>query len=188
MNNFIDCTETIKVESIKEEVKDDFKYSGETIKKEDIKGEINEEESDKNPLSIHQVTENSIICEDVKEEERVDEYLQEIESSNVYEDVKEELNEEENVEVYTFNQQVTENSNVCEDVKEEIEEEESVDDPLSIQEGEISENVNISTGLKEDLIDSDPLIVQGIHNTGDEENNTVVDNIDIVQHKIYIDN
>jgi hypothetical protein len=137
VNNFIDCTETIKVESIKEEVKDDFNDCGETIKKEDIKGEINEEESDMNPLSIHQETEISIICDDVKEE---------------------------------------------------IEEEESVDDPLFIQEGERSENVNISSGLREDLIDSDPLIVQGILNTGDEENNTVVDNIDIVQHKTDIDN
>ena len=109
MNNFIDCTETIKVESIKEEVKDDFNDCGETIKKEDIKGEINEEESYENPLSIHQVTENSIICDNVeeviKEEESVDEYIQEIENSSVCDDFKEELNEEGNVEVSTFNQQ-----------------------------------------------------------------------------------
>ena len=34
----------------------------------------------------------------------------------------------------------------------------------------------------------DPLLVQEINNSGDEENNTVVDYIDIVQHKIEIDN
>ena len=47
-SNFIDC--------------------GESIKEEDIKEEINEEGSDKNPLSIHQKTRKSNICEDFKEE------------------------------------------------------------------------------------------------------------------------
>jgi hypothetical protein len=37
------------------------------------------------------------------------------------------------------------------------------------------------------VIDDDPLLVQEIHNSGDEENNTVGDDIDIVQHKIEID-
>jgi uncharacterized Zn-finger protein len=48
--------------------RDNFDDYGETIKKEDIKGEINEEESDEDPLSIHQETENSNICEDITEE------------------------------------------------------------------------------------------------------------------------
>ena len=45
-----------------------FVDCGETIKIEDIKGEINEEESVEDPLSIHQETENSNICEGIKEE------------------------------------------------------------------------------------------------------------------------
>ena len=56
---------------------------GETIKIEDIKGEINEEESFEDPLSIHEETEYSNICEDIKEE----------------------VKEEENDEVPSFNQQ-----------------------------------------------------------------------------------
>ena len=39
----------------------------------DIKGEINEEERDEDPLSIHQETESSNICEDIKEEVKEDE-------------------------------------------------------------------------------------------------------------------
>ena len=76
-----------------------------------------------------------------------------------------------------------------EDIKEEINEEESVDDPLSIQ-GDTteSESQNIVAELKEEVIYGDTLLVQEIHNSGDEENNTVVDDIDIVQHKIEIDN
>jgi hypothetical protein len=63
--------------------RDNFDDCGETIKKEDIKGEINEEESEEDPLSIHQKTEHS----------------------NIWEDIKEEVKEEENVEVSSFNQQ-----------------------------------------------------------------------------------
>jgi uncharacterized Zn-finger protein len=75
-----------------------------------------------------------------------------------------------------------------EDIKEEIKEEESVDDPLSIQEGKIrSENDNICTEVKDERIDDDTLFVQEIHYSEDEENNTVGDDIDIVQHKIEID-
>ena len=77
---------------------------------------------------------------------------------------------------------------MCEDIKEEVKEEESVDDPLSFQERERrSKNDNICTEVKEEEIDYDPLFVQEIHNSGDEGNYTVVDDIDIVQHKIEID-
>ena len=75
-----------------------------------------------------------------------------------------------------------------EDIKEEIKNDGSVDDPLSIQ-GDTteSESQNIVAELKEEVIYGDTLLVQEIHNSGDEENNTVVDDIDIVQHKIEID-
>ena len=45
-----------------------FVYCGKSIKDEDIKEEINEEESVDNPQSIQQETENRNICEDIKEE------------------------------------------------------------------------------------------------------------------------
>ena len=62
--------------------------------------------------------------------------------------------------------------------------EESVDTPLSIQEGERrSENDNICTEVKEEVIDDDTLFVMETHNSGDEKNNTA----DIVEHKIEID-
>jgi hypothetical protein len=47
-----------------------------------------------------------------------------------------------------------------------------------------SENDNICTGVKEEGIDDDTLFVQELHNSGDKENNTVGDDIDIIQHKI----
>jgi hypothetical protein len=132
-----------------------FGDCAEIIKIEDIKGEINEEESDEDPLSIHQ----------------------------------EEMNDEESVKDPLSIHKETENSNICEDIKEEIKEEESFDDPLSIQEWKSrSENDNICTEVKEEVIDGDTLFVQEIHNSGDEENNTVVDEIDIVENKIEIDN
>jgi hypothetical protein len=70
----------------------------------------------------------------------------------------------------------------------EIYKEEGVDDPLSIQ-GDTTEieSKNIVAELKEEEIDDDTLFVQEIHNSGDEENNTV-GVIDIVEHKIEIDN
>ena len=111
-NSFIDCGETIKIE--------------------DIKGEIVEEESDEDPLSIHHKTENS---------------------------------------------------NICEDIKEKVKKEESVDDPLSIHEGK-SDNDNICTVVKREGVDDDTLFVKEIYNSVYEENNIVVDDIDIVQHKI----
>jgi hypothetical protein len=43
------------------------------------------------------------------------------------------------------------------------------------------------TEVKEEVIDDDNLFVQEIHNSEDGENNTVVDEIDIVQHKIETD-
>ena len=56
-----------------------FVDCGESIKEEDIKEEIKEEESVDDPLSIHQEAENSNICEvikeEVKEEESVDDPL-----------------------------------------------------------------------------------------------------------------
>ena len=61
-----------------------FVDCGESIKIEDIKEEMNEEESVEDPLPIHQGIENSNICEDIK---------------------KEEIMEDENVEVPSFNQQ-----------------------------------------------------------------------------------
>ena len=119
-----------------------FSDCGEIIKIEDIKGEINEEESDEDPLSIHQENKNSKICKDIKEE------------------VKEEESDEDPLSIH----QETENSNVCEDIKEEVKEEESFDDPLSIQEGERrSENDNNRTVVKEERIDDDTLFVQEIH-------------------------
>ena len=77
-----------------------FVDCGESIKEEDIKEEINEEESVDDPLTIHQEAENSNICEvikeEVKEEESVDDPLfiqegkQRSESNNIYTKVKEE--------------------------------------------------------------------------------------------------
>ena len=75
-----------------------------------------------------------------------------------------------------------------EDIKEEIKEEESVDDPLSIQEWERrSKSDFIVTELKEEGIGDVPLCVQEIQNSRDEENNKVVDDIDIAEHKIESD-
>jgi hypothetical protein len=73
------------------------------------------------------------------------------------------------------------NSNVCEDIKEEIKEEESVDDPLHTTSSK-SETTNT-----EEWIDNDSLFVPEINKLGDEEINRVVDDIDIVQHKIKTD-
>ena len=81
--------------------------------------------------------------------------------------------------------QETENSNICEDIEEEVKEEESVDDPLSIQgQTNSDESENIVTEVKEEGVDDNTLFVQEIHYSEDEENNTVGDDIDIVQHKI----
>ena len=75
-----------------------------------------------------------------------------------------------------------------EDIKGEVKEEESVDDPLTIQKEKASdESENIITEVKEEGIRDDPLCVQGLNNSGDVENNTVVDEIDILQHKIETD-
>ena len=112
-----------------------------------------------------------------------------IDCGETIENIKEEINEEESVEDPLFIHQETEKSNICENIKEEVEEEESVDDPLSIQEeNRRSENDNICTVVKEEGIDDDTLCVQEIHNSEDEENNTVGDQIDVVEHKIEIDN
>jgi hypothetical protein len=57
-----------------------------------------------------------------------------------------------------------------------------------IQEGNRrSENDNICSEVKEEGIYDDTLFVHDIQNSEDKENNTIVDNIDIVQHKIEID-
>jgi hypothetical protein len=101
------------------------------------------------------------------------------------EDIKEEINEEESVDDALTNHQETENINICEDIKEEDKEEESVDDPLYFQEGE-TRSENIVTEVKEEGIGYDTLPVQEIHNSGDEENNTVVDEMDIVDHKFEL--
>ena len=62
-SNFVDCSESIK--------------------EEDIKDEIKNEENVEDPLTIHQKIENSNICKDIKEE----------------------VKEEESVEVPSFNEQ-----------------------------------------------------------------------------------
>ena len=49
-----------------------FGDCGEFFQIEDIKAKINEEERDEDPLSIHQETDNSNICEDNKEEVKED--------------------------------------------------------------------------------------------------------------------
>ena len=75
-----------------------------------------------------------------------------------------------------------------EDIKEEINEDESVDDPLSIHKEKTSdESENIVTKLKEEGIEDYTPSVEEIHKFGDGENNTVVDDIDIVEHKIETD-
>ena len=45
----------------------------------------------------------------------------------------------------------------------------------------------IKVEIKEEAIDHDPLCVQNIQSSGDD-NNTVVGDVDIVEHKIKIDN
>ena len=80
--------------------KSGFVDCGESIKEEDIKEEINEEESVDDPLSIHQ----------------------EIENRNIYQDIKEEVKEEESVDDPLSIQEVkrrSENDNICKEVKEE---------------------------------------------------------------------
>jgi hypothetical protein len=78
-----------------------------------------------------------------------------------------------------------------EDIKEEINEEESVDDPPDIQEETtpvVSDYIVTLTEVKEeDGIDDDSYCVPEIHNSGDGENNTAVENIDTVKHKIEMD-
>ena len=93
-------------------IQNSFIDCGESIKEEDIKEEIKEEESVGDPLTIHQEIDNSYVCEDIKEElkgeESVDDPLtihQEIENSNICEDIKKGIKEEKNVEVSSFNQQ-----------------------------------------------------------------------------------
>jgi hypothetical protein len=110
------------------------------------------------------------------------------------EDIKEEIKEVKSVDDPLTIHQETESSNFCEDIKEEINEEESVDDPLSIQRettiqrGEmISENDNICSEVNEEGIDDDTLFVQEMHNAENEDKNTVED-IEIVEHKIEINN
>ena len=63
-------------------------------------------------------------------------------------------------------------------------EEESIDDPLSIHGETTKDDSDNKVEIKEEVIDDDPLCVQEIHNSGDGENNTVVDDVDIVEHKI----
>jgi uncharacterized Zn-finger protein len=80
-----------------------FVDCGESIKVEDIKEEIKEEKSVDYPLSIHQETENNDSCEDIKEE--LKEGVRNVEDPlsmnqmdkimNVREDIKEEIREEE---------------------------------------------------------------------------------------------
>jgi hypothetical protein len=70
---------------------------------------------------------------------------------------------------------MTENSDICEDIK--VKEEEIDDDPLSIQEVKRrSENDNSGKEVQEEVRDEE------IYNSREEENNTVVEDIDIVQH------
>ena len=108
------------------------------------------------------------------------------------EDIKGKIQKEESVEDPLSIHQEDKNSNICEDnkekIKEEVKEEESVDDPLYIQEGKIRRKYDdLCIEAKEEGIDDDTLFVQEIYNSGDEENNTVVDDIDIVCHKIEME-
>ena len=104
------------------------------------------------------------------------------------EDIKEEVKDKESVDDPLPIHHEIANSNECQDIKKEINEEDNVDDPLSIEWCKRrSETYNICTEVKEEGINDDTLFVHDIQNYEDEENNTVVDNIDIVQHKIEID-
>jgi hypothetical protein len=75
-----------------------FVDCGESIKEEDIKEEINEEENVDDPFTIHQEIENSNVCgnikEEIKEEKRVDDPLaiegETTKSENIVIEVKEE--------------------------------------------------------------------------------------------------
>ena len=69
-----------------------------------------------------------------------------------------------------------------EDVKEEINEEEDVDDPLAIH--EVSSERESNDIIKEEVIDDDPLYFPEIHNSYDK---TVVDDLDIFEHRMIID-
>ena len=73
---------------------------GESIKDEDIKEEIYEEESVVDTLTIHQEIENRNICDDIKEELK-----EETENSNICEDMKRDIKEEEILEDTLTNQQ-----------------------------------------------------------------------------------
>ena len=64
-----------------------------------------------------------------------------------------------------------------------MKEEESVEDPLSIQEETTKDESYSNVEIKEEVIDDDPLCVQEIHYSEDGENNTVVDDVYIVEHK-----
>ena len=77
-----------------------FVDCGESIKEEDIKEEINEEESVDDPLIIHQEIENSNICEDIKEE------------------VKEEKIDDDPLSIQEGKRR-SENDKICKEVKEE---------------------------------------------------------------------
>jgi uncharacterized Zn-finger protein len=77
-----------------------FVDCGESIKTEDIKKEINEDEGVDDPLIIHQKTENSYICEDIKE------------------DVKEEEIDDDPISFQEVKRR-SENYNSCKEVKEE---------------------------------------------------------------------
>ena len=88
------------------------------------------------------------------------------------------------VDSFTIHHEI-EKSNICEDNQKEVKE--SVDYSLSIHGGETrNENYNIFTEVKEEGIDDGTVFVLEIHNYGDEENNTVVDDIDIVYHKMKL--
>ena len=73
-----------------------------------------------------------------------------------------------------------------ESIKEEINEEESLEDPLSIQGETTKDGSENNVEIKEEVNDDDPLCVHEIHNSRDGKNNTVVDDVDIVEHKIEI--
>ena len=103
------------------------------------------------------------------------------------ETIKEETNEEESLEDPLSIHKKNRNTLVEENMRKAIKEEESVDDPLSIKRETTIDDSDNKVEIKEEVIDDDPLCVQEIHNSGDEENNTVVDDVDIVEHKIEMD-
>ena len=73
----------------------------------------------RNLIPVTFAIENSYVCEDIKEEIKVEESVdgpltihEETENINICEDIKKDVKKEESVEVYSFNQQEIGNTNL----------------------------------------------------------------------------